>query len=88
MQFSIPIDTSAGGEFLHVSTGSVTLVVGPNGVGKSALLQDLYRRLPTGLANYYPGHRQITFSHGWENLQMSLTDLDLNLFQQFDSFNR
>lgn len=82
------LETTAGVKPLALPLGTVTLVVGPNGVGKSALLQDIYRKLPTGEASYYPGHRQITFSHGWENMQMSLTDLDANLFSQVDSFNR
>lgn len=84
----IQIETMTGLVNFEVEPGSITLVVGPNGVGKSALLQDLYRRIPVGLASYYPGHRQITFSHGWENMQMSLADLDINLFSQIDSFNR
>jgi ATPase subunit of ABC transporter with duplicated ATPase domains len=85
---SVVLETTAGLQPLALPSGTVTLIVGPNGVGKSALLQDIYRKLPTGQANYYPGHRQITFSHGWENLQMSLTDLDNNLFAQIEGFNR
>lgn len=85
---SINLETTMGLTNIDVPKGSVTLVVGPNGVGKSALLQDIYRKLPIESAVYYPGHRQITFSHGWDNLQIPLADLDNNLFAQFDGFNR
>lgn len=85
---AVVIDSHAGPLPVPLDSGTVTLIVGPNGVGKSALLQDIYRRLPTDQVSYYPGHRQITFSHGWENLQMSLTDLDNNLFAQTEGFNR
>ncbi len=86
--FSTSIDTFQGPLELTLESNSITLVVGPNGVGKSALLQDIYRRLPINVTSYYPGHRQITFSHGWENMQMSLSDLDSNLFAQTEGFNR
>lgn len=85
---NVILESHAGQFPIALNPGTVTLVVGPNGVGKSAVLQDIYRRLPTGHASYYPGHRQITFSHGWENMQMSLTDLDNNLFSQTEGFNR
>jgi len=86
--FQVQVESTSGRVPIDLYPGSVTLIVGPNGVGKSALLQDIYRLLPSNLASYYPGHRQITFSHGWENMQMSLSDLDTNLFSSFDSFNR
>ncbi|WP_198353575.1 AAA family ATPase [Sphingomonas sp. MA1305] len=73
---------------LPVSSGSITLVAGPNGVGKSALLVALYRSLPKGSATYFPGHRQINFNNSWETLNQNAEQLITNLFQHHDAFNR
>lgn len=68
--------------------GEVTLIAGANGVGKSALLYDLYKSMPLGGATYYPGHRQITFNNGWDNLQQDMTQLVSNFYNHYDAFNR
>lgn len=85
---NIQIQTPQGLNAVNVEPGQVHLIVGPNGVGKSALLQDMYRSQSPGYVSYYPGHRQITFSHGLDNLQMSFLDLTNNLFSQTEGFNR
>lgn len=73
---------------LPVPPGSVTLIAGPNGVGKSALLAALFRSLPQGVATYLPGHRQINFNNGWETAGQDAAQLMTNMFQHIDSFNR
>lgn len=88
MQYQVNYETSAGMQSLLISPGSITLVTGPNGVGKSALLVTLYRALPQGVGTYLPGHRQINFNNGWETIGQDATQLITNLFQHFDSFNR
>lgn len=73
---------------LSIAAGSTTLVAGPNGVGKSALLAALFRSVPQGVATYLPGHRQINFNNGWETIGQDATQLVKNMFQHVDAFNR
>lgn len=71
-----------------MSAGDVLIVAGPNGVGKSALLHELYTGLPQSAAAYYPGHRTITFNHGWDNLSQDIGALEGHLYTQRSAFNR
>lgn len=73
---------------LAFEQGSITLVAGANGAGKSALLYELFRRLPAQAAAYYPGHRQITFNNGWDNLQQDMLQLSQYFHSQTGNFNR
>jgi energy-coupling factor transporter ATP-binding protein EcfA2 len=73
---------------LSIPSGSVTIISGPNGVGKSALLHQIYRMIPEGASSYYPGHRQITFNSGLDNMGMDLVQLSRNLWNGHDAFSR
>lgn len=84
----LTVDTTSGPKILEFQRGEITLVVGPNGVGKSAFLYQIYRSQPVGGAEYYPGHRQLYFNHGWENSHLSENDLSQNLYSQVNAFNR
>lgn len=64
------------------------VIAGPNGVGKSALLYQIYRTMPLGAFSYYPGHRVITFNNGWSNLNQDISQLRMHLHTQHESFNR
>lgn len=68
--------------------GSITLIAGPNGVGKSALLYQLYKSLGLGAATYYPGHRQINLNHSIETLGQDIFQLRQNSYNSYDAFNR
>lgn len=52
--FSIGFQTAGGHVTIALAPGSTTLIAGPNGVGKSALLATLYRSLPQGAGTYLP----------------------------------
>lgn len=70
------------------SRGSTILVAGPNGVGKSALLYQIYRALPQGTATYIPGHRQINLNSGLEQGGQDADQLLMNTYNNYDAFNR
>lgn len=72
----------------NLSAGSVTIVAGANGVGKSALLFQMYRSLGHGNSAYYPGHRQIIFNNNWDSLQQDIETLMKNLYAHPNSFSR
>ncbi|WP_156681105.1 ATP-binding cassette domain-containing protein [Sphingomonas profundi] len=86
--YNIGFQTPTSYVSLPISAGSTTLVAGPNGVGKSALLAALFRSLPQGVATYLPGHRQINFNNGWETIGQDAAQLVKNMFQHVDAFNR
>lgn len=86
--YTISFETSQGVVSLSIEPGSTTLVAGPNGVGKSALLVQLYRSFPLGMATYLPGHRQVNFNNGWNTIAQDATQLIKNMFQHTEHFNR
>ncbi|MBB3775722.1 ABC-type glutathione transport system ATPase component [Erythromicrobium ramosum] len=85
---SVFVATSSGDVSLTLARGEVLMVAGPNGAGKSALLYSIYRSIGKGLADYYAGHRQITFNHGWENVSSDKDQLATYQFENFSSSNR
>lgn len=87
-QYAVTIPSMPHPKVVEFKSGQVCLVVGPNGVGKSALLHQLFRNIGQSLSDYYPGHRSITFSHGHENLSMNIADLDKQFWTNTESFNR
>lgn len=84
----ISIATPSGPVPISIRTGDAFMVAGPNGVGKSALLYSIYRSIGSGKAEYYPGHRQITFNNGWDTLGQDIDQLRTNLYTHVDVFNR
>ncbi|WDA40337.1 AAA family ATPase [Erythrobacter sp. BLCC-B19] len=80
--------TNSGPAKIPIKTGDAFMVAGPNGAGKSALLYTIYRSVGAGRAEYYPGHRQITFNNGWDNLAQDINQLRTNMFTHVDVFNR
>lgn len=82
------VQTASGFGRLSMKAGTVTMVTGPNGVGKSAFLYSVYRGIGAGRSEYYPGHRQINFNNGWDNLGQDITQLKLNQYTHIDNFNR
>lgn len=71
-----------------LAAGTVTIIAGANGVGKSALLFQMYRSLGAGNSAYYPGHRQIIFSNSWDSLQQDIETLTKNLYAHPNAFSR
>lgn len=69
------LDVNENTKSVTVESGEVLLIAGPNGVGKSALLESLYRSMPPQTARYIPGHRQIYFNESWETARSDLRHL-------------
>ena len=82
------LQTSSGMQTINLRTGAVTMITGPNGVGKSAFLYGIYRSLGAGRSDYHPGHRQIHFNNGWDNIGQDVAQLRLNNYTHVDNFNR
>ncbi len=57
-----PIPSTLGEVSVGLAPSTITLIAGPNGVGKSALLYQIYRSLGFAAAVYMPGHRQINLN--------------------------
>ena len=94
-RYSMPLPVAfdlprIGGEHLRITfeAGKVFIIAGPNGSGKSSLIYQIYKAVPEGAASYYPGHRQITFNNGVEQLGQDMLQLQRNLYASFDAFNR
>ncbi|WP_333914945.1 AAA family ATPase [Sphingomonas sp. LR60] len=67
----------------------MSLVIGPNGAGKSAFAHLIYKSLPQGLAEFFPGHRQIYFSSDhFDFLGQPIDQLHANLYDQGQVSNR
>ena len=84
----VSIATEDGSCILSLSSGTIIIIAGPNGVGKSALLAELYRLLGEDVATYLPGHRQINFNTNWDAIQSGVEALYKRLFEHADHFNR
>ena len=67
---------------------TITLITGPNGVGKSALLYQIYRNLGKDLATYLPGHRQIHFNNNPETGGQDSISLATMMYQNPKHFSR
>lgn len=85
---SFQLPTGSGAATIEIKTGDAFMVAGPNGAGKSALLYTIYRAIGAGRSEYYPGHRQITFNNGWDNLAQDIDQMRTNMFTNVDIFNR
>lgn len=85
---TIAVPTVDGELQIAIASGQSFMVAGPNGVGKSALLYMMYRAIGAGRAEYYPGHRQITFNQGWDTLGQDIDQLKTNLYTHIEVFNR
>ena len=81
-------DSSLGPVEVGLGFGSVTLVAGPNGVGKSALLYRLYKSLGQVSSTYLPGYRQINLNQNIDQLSQDILQLRQNLFTHFEAANR
>lgn len=80
--------TADGQISLPLDTGTVIIIAGPNGTGKSALLVELYRMLGEETATYLPGHRQIHFNGDWDATSRGIEQLYRQLFINHGHFNR
>lgn len=81
-------DSTLGPVTVGLRPGAITLIAGPNGVGKSALLYQIYRSVGLGATSYLPGHRQINLNQSIETLQQDVLQLRQNSFNSYDAFNR
>ena len=84
----LSVEALSGPILITLLRGSVLFVVGPNGVGKSALLQTLYRQLSSTEAIYLPGYRTIVLNNGTDNLLYAIDTLDMEMFKRPEEFNR
>lgn len=84
----VGIHTTSGEIQLQLKSGETTLIAGPNGVGKSALLYQLYRGIGQGMSTYFPGHRQINLNQSVEIAGQDFIQLQQNSYNSYDSFNR
>jgi ABC-type cobalamin/Fe3+-siderophores transport system ATPase subunit len=79
---SVNISGPEGQQAIAIATGKVTIVAGPNGVGKSSFLDEIYRHFHSyNQAEMLSGHRQISFQTDDVD-QLSGISID-NLFEQF-----
>lgn len=79
---------TSGNFSLTIRPGHVCLIGGANGVGKSSLLYEIYRRLGENVSTFLPGHRQININSGLYSSGQDKEQLLKNLYQQIDHFGR
>jgi ABC-type cobalamin/Fe3+-siderophores transport system ATPase subunit len=88
LPIDVTIATEDGSSKLSLNSGGIILIAGPNGVGKSALLAELYRLLGDRVGTYLPGHRQINFNTDWDAIHSGIETIYKRLFENADHFNR
>ena len=81
-QRTVSVPTLDGPFSFNLRPGSVVIIAGPNGTGKSALTHAAYKQVGAGdQAEFFPGHRQIFFSsEHYDFLQQPIEQLATNLF--------
>lgn len=60
---------------IEIKLGEIIVVAGPNGVGKSALLEEFHRNSGLQSSRYIPGYRQIFFNNSWDIIKNDLRAL-------------
>lgn len=88
LPITVSFMTDDGNMSLRLEEGTVVIVAGPNGTGKSALLVEMYRSLGEEAATYLPGHRQIHFNSDWDATHRGIDQIYHQLFTQHQHFNR
>lgn len=88
-QTDVIIQTFGGPLSFLIKSGEVVLFTGPNGVGKSALIHQIFRSIGPTKAELFPGHRQIHFqSDDVETIGQTVDALTTMRFTNADNANR
>jgi ABC-type ATPase involved in cell division len=84
------VNTTGGTKHFAVEDGTVQFIAGPNGVGKSALLHQLFRtNNQDRTIELLPGHRQITFPNDdIDQIGFTIEQLHTNMKVGGDAFSR